>query len=57
MSLDQSAMGRRPSTLKTGQMQPSIEEDGESAGWFIKEIFTYIAHPNIYIKKQWSFKL
>jgi hypothetical protein len=30
MSLDQSSMGRRPETLKTIQMQPSIEEDGES---------------------------
>ena len=31
-SLDQSAMSRRPETLKTVNLQPSIEEDGESAG-------------------------
>ena len=31
-SLDQSAMSRRPDTLKTVNLQPSIEEDGESAG-------------------------
>ena len=31
-SLDQSAMSKRPDTLKTINLQPSIEEDGESAG-------------------------
>ena len=31
-SLDQGAMSRRPDTLKTVKLQPSIEEDGESAG-------------------------
>ena len=31
-SLDQSSMSRRPDTLKTVNLQPSIEEDGESAG-------------------------
>ena len=35
-SLDQSAMSKRPDTLKTINLQPSIEEDGESAG---KHIF------------------
>ena len=28
-------MSRRPDTLKTVNLQPSIEEDGESAGLYI----------------------